>query len=178
MSQRGIAVKMRHLKPQVILPQRGQPGAIVADPHGKPPRSALTSAAKIIVWLMEEWYAHLFRDKKQTLLLCDRYYHDLLVDSKRYRYGGPLWFARLVGALMPRPMLWVLLDAPVEVLQARKQEVPFEESKRQRQAYLDLVARQRMHIIVNAAQPLDCVIADVQKALADVSSPKALAESL
>jgi hypothetical protein len=31
-----------------------------------------------------------FMDRKQTLLICDRYYHDLLVDPLRYRYGGPL----------------------------------------------------------------------------------------
>jgi hypothetical protein len=61
------------------------------------PRSALTSLAKILVWLMEEWYANLFWDKKGTLLICDRYYHDLLVDPRRYRYGGPAWAAKLVG---------------------------------------------------------------------------------
>jgi thymidylate kinase len=166
LSQRGLAVKMRHLKPQIIIPQRGEPGAIVADPHGKPPRSALTSVAKIVVWLLEEWYAHLFQDKKETLLICDRYYHDLLVDPLRYRYGGPLWISRLVGRLTPQPKLWVLLDAPAEVLQARKQEVTAAESARQRQAYLAFVRQQREYVIVDAAQSLDEVIADVERAVA------------
>jgi thymidylate kinase len=158
-------VKMRHLKPQLVFQRRCEPVTIVVDPHGKPPRSALTSVAKIFVWLMEEWYANLFQNKKETLLICDRYYHDLLVDPKRYRYGGPMWTARLIGRLMPQPALWVLLDAPAEVLQARKQEVPPAETERQRQAYLAFVRVQRDHVIVDASQSLDRVIADVERAV-------------
>jgi thymidylate kinase len=167
------AVKVRHLKPQVILPQRGEPGAIVTNPHGKPPRSALTSLAKILVWLIEEWCAHLFQDKKQTLVICDRYYHDLLVDPLRYRYGGPLWIARLVGRLMPQPRLWVLLDAPAELLQARKQEVTRQESARQRQAYLAFVSQQRQYAIVDASQLLDKVTADVERVVAAIDCASA-----
>jgi thymidylate kinase len=162
LEQDGRIVKMRHLKPRIVLPKRGAGVTIVVDPHGKPPRSALTSVAKIIVWLMEEWYANLFQDDRKTLLICDRYYHDLLVDPLRYRYGGPMGAARLVGKMMPRPRLWLLLDAPAEILQARKQEVPLEETERQRSAYRAFVQCQKDHAIVDAAQPLDKVIADVE----------------
>jgi thymidylate kinase len=158
-------VKMRHLKPRLAFPQHVVPGAIVIDPHSKPPRSALTSLAKIFVWLMEEWYVNLLQDKKETLLICDRYYHDLLVDPKRYRYGGPRWAARMIGALMPRPDLWMLLDAPTEVLRERKQEVPPEETTRQRQAYLAFVRSQRNHVIIDASQSLHKVISDVENAI-------------
>jgi thymidylate kinase len=112
---------------------------------------------------MEEWYANLIWDKKGTLLICDRYYHDLLVDPKRYRYGGPAWAAKLIGKLMPQPTLWILLDAPTKVLQVRKQEVTLEETARQRQAYSDFVRKQRKYVIVDASQSLDRVIADAQK---------------
>jgi thymidylate kinase len=161
----GRNVKTRHLKPQILMPQRGEPGAVVTDPQGKPSLSALISLAKIFVWLIEEWYAHLFLDQKRALLICDRYYHDLLVDPIRYRYGGPLWIARLVGKLMPQPNLWVLLDASAEVLQTRKQEVPLEETARQRNAYLAFVRNQRDYVIVDAAQSLDKVIAEVKSAI-------------
>jgi hypothetical protein len=60
-------VKVRHLKPQILIPRRGEPGAIVVDPHGKPPRSALTSVAKLWVWLMEEWCAAIFEDERKTI---------------------------------------------------------------------------------------------------------------
>jgi thymidylate kinase len=161
---------MRHLKPRLVIPQRGEAVTIVVDPHGKPPRSALVSLAKIFVWLMEEWYANLFQNQKNVLLICDRYYHDLLVDPKRYRYGGPQWAAKLVGKLIPQPRLWVLLDAPTEVLRARKQEVPLEETTRQHQAYLAFVRNQRNHAIVDASQPLDKVIADAEHAITGAMS--------
>ena len=163
LEQDGRIVKMRHLKPQILLPRRGAAVMIVVDPHGKPPRSALTSVVKILVWLMEEWYANLFQDDRKTLLIYDRYYHDLLVDPLRYRYGGSMGAARLVGKMMPRPRLWLLLDAPAEILQARKQEVSLEETERQRSAYRAFVQGQKDHAIVDAAQPLDKVIADVER---------------
>jgi len=177
LNQAKSVVTMRHLKPQIVLARRGELEAINSNPHGKPLRSALTSIAKILVWFMEEWYAHLFQDERNALLICDRYYHDLLVDPIRYLYGGPLWMARLIGELMPQPELWVLLDAPAEILQMRKQEVGRVESARQRQAYLTFVSKRRQHIIVDSAQPLDCVIADVEKAIAGMNYPKAHPES-
>jgi thymidylate kinase len=165
LQREGRSVDMRHLKPRLAFPQRGDAVVIVVDPHGKPPRAALTSVAKILLWLAEEWYATLFHDKPGQLLICDRYYHDLLVDPRRYRYGGPLWIARLIGALMPRPRLWLLLDAPAEVLQARKQEVPLQETVRQRQAYLEFVRKQPNHAVIDASQALDSVVADTEKAI-------------
>ncbi|MGD0547481.1 MAG: hypothetical protein ABR991_06585, partial [Terracidiphilus sp.] len=167
-SQRGRMVKMRHLKPRTALLQRGDAGVTVVDPHGKPPRSALLSLAKIFVWLLEEWRAHLFQDKKGELLICDRYYHDLLIDPRRYRYGGSMIAARLVGKLMPPPDLWVFLDAPALVLQARKQEVPIEETERQRHAYLEFVKSQKDYRIVDASQALSQVIADAEAAITGV----------
>jgi hypothetical protein len=159
------AVKMRHLKPRMVAQLRGQQISIVYDPHGKPPRGTFLSLVKIVVWLGEEWYANLFQEKKGTLLICDRYYHDLLVDPKRYRYGAPLWTARLIGKLMPQPRLWILLNAPAEVLQARKQEVAAEETARQCKAYLDFVRTRRKHVVVDSSQPLDKVIADAERAI-------------
>jgi thymidylate kinase len=66
---------------------------------------------------------------------------------------------------MPRPKLWILLNAPADVLQARKQEVAPEETARQVGAYLTFVRSQPKHVIVDASQPLDKVIADAQHAI-------------
>jgi hypothetical protein len=81
---------------------------------------------------------------------------------------------------MPRPRLWVLLDAPAEVLQARKQEVTAAESARQRQAYLAFVRQQQEYAIVDAAQPLDEVIAEVERAVTaiDGASRQAYGEAM
>jgi thymidylate kinase len=66
---------------------------------------------------------------------------------------------------MPRPNLWVLLDAPAEVLQARKQEVSPEETARQRREYLTFVRRQQNYVIVDASQSLENVVAEVEHAV-------------
>lgn len=161
----GLVVKMRHLKPRYVAEFRGQPAIIVVDPHGKPSRGMFSSLVKIWVWLLEEWYFNFFQEKKETLLICDRYFHDLLVDPKRYRFGAPLWTAKLVAKLMPQPKLWVLLNAPADVLQSRKQEVLSEETARQCKAYLAFVREQSRHVIVDASQPLEKVIADVEHAI-------------
>jgi thymidylate kinase len=161
----GRTVKMCHLKPRFVAQLRNQPDFIVVDPHGKPPRGALLSLVKIVVWLIEEWYAQLFHEKKETVLIFDRYYHDLLVDPRRYRFGAPVWTAELVGKLMPQPKLWILLDAPADVLQARKQEVTPEETARQCDAYRAFVRLQREHAVVDASQSLDKVIADAARAI-------------
>jgi thymidylate kinase len=165
LNQDGRAVKMRHLKPRMVAQLRRQPDIVVVDPHGKPPRGASLSLVKIVVWLMEEWYATVFHEKKDTVLLCDRYYHDLLVDPRRYRFGAPLWTANLIGRLMPQPRLWILLDAPAEVLQARKQEVPLEETARQCHAYRTFVGGLRDHVIVDASHPLDDVLRNAERAI-------------
>lgn len=90
--------------------------------------------------------------------MSDRCYDDLVVDPRPYRYGGPLRLARLV----PRPRLVVLLDAPPELLWASKREVAFEETARQRDAYLKLVKGLPNGHVVGASELLDRVVANVE----------------
>ena len=90
---------------------------------------------------------------RSTLLLHDRSFVDILVDQKRYRYGGPMWMLQLVCRLAPMPDLIILLDAPPEVLQGRKQEVPLKVTARQRDAYLALVRSMPNGRVINAAPP-------------------------
>jgi thymidylate kinase len=95
------------------------------------------------------------------VLLFDRYHADLLVDPRRYRYGGPMWLARLASRLMPQPDIVCFLDAEPEVLLARKQEVGREALAESREKYLALSATHRRFRIIDAAQPLEKVIEEV-----------------
>jgi thymidylate kinase len=158
-------IRLYHLRRELLYRRRGQ-GGPVTDPHALAPRGRLTSAAKVLLWGVESWLDRLLLfERNATLRLFDRYYHDLLVDPRRYRYGGPMWLARLVGRLIPKPDLWILLDAPAEVLQARKPEVTFEESARQREAYLALVRGFPNAVVVDATRPLGEVVARVKEAV-------------
>jgi thymidylate kinase len=63
---------------------------------------------------------------------------------------------------VPRPDLWILLDAPTEVLRARKQEVSTAELDRLRGAYNELIRGLPHSHVVDAAKPLDAVCQEVE----------------
>jgi thymidylate kinase len=138
----------------------------VTDPHGAPPRGPVSSTLKLAYYLAEAWLGHALRvwpaKVRSTLVLFDRHYHDLRVDPRRYRYGGPMWLARLVGRLIPKPDIFVLLDLPAEVAHARKPEVELAEAHRLRQRYLEL-ARELGANVVDASRPLDEVVREVEE---------------
>jgi len=74
-------------------------------------------------------------------------------DPRRDRYGAPMWMARLVGRLIPQPGMYLVLDAPAEILQQRKQEVSFVASKHQRLAYLRLASSIPNAVVIDASEP-------------------------
>ena len=138
------------------------------DPPGKPPHDLPASLLKLGLWWADfTVFGYLLdvypRLVGSTLVLLDRYYQDLLVHPHGYRYGGPLWLARLVGRFVPRPHLVILLDAPAEVIQARKPELPFEETARQREAYLEVGEGLSNAHVVDTSQPLDAVVDEVER---------------
>ena len=136
------------------------------QPHALPPRSLTTSVVRAAYWLAYEifGYARLrLALTRSTLVLNDRHFVDILVDAKRYRYGGPPWLLSLVWRLIPKPDLIILLDAPAEVLQTRKQEVSLDETARQRRAYLEMVRTFENGRIVDASRPFERVANDVSR---------------
>ena len=143
----------------------------VTDPHGKPPRGVLFSTAKLFYFLFDYFFGYALRVRpklvQSTFILFDRYFHDLLADPKRYRYGSAMWLARLVGRCVPKPDLWVLLDAPGEIVVARKGEISLAEATRQRQAYRDVLAPLQNVARVDASQPLEAVVRDVEDHILD-----------
>jgi len=153
-----------HLKPSL----RKKKGALltVTEPHAKPPRNVALSTGKVVFWLLLYWIDRFFHGHKNlTLRIWDRYYYDLLIDPKRYRYGAPMWLARMVGKFIPRPDLIILLDAPPEILQARKQEVTLEETSRQREAYLQYVQGLKNGVVIDASQSLHQVIKNTNEVI-------------
>lgn len=158
-------VRIAHWRPFFF--HKSQDMGPVVEPHGKSKRGTLSSLAKlgflVLEWIFGFWQCILRPRAKGQLVIFDRHYVDLLVDPRRYRYGAPLWVARLVGALIPKPDLFILLDLPAEVARSRKPEVPLEEARRLRQRYLDLTQSLPNAHVVNAARPLDEVVAEVEE---------------
>jgi len=121
-------------------------GAPNNNPHGELPRSLLSSILKLLYFLIRYNLAYFFTITKllnnNYIVLMDRYYHDMLIDPRRYRYSGPKWLVNFISKFVPSPDYFIVLDAPAEVLQMRANEVTFDESARQRNEYHNFI-RQR-----------------------------------
>jgi thymidylate kinase len=100
-------------------------------------------------------------------LIFDRYFYDLLVDPKRFRYRGPSWLIRCIGRAIPKPDLVILLNTSPGVLQARKQELSYEESERQQEAFLRLVRNLPNGRIIDADQTVEKVLSHANQILLD-----------
>jgi thymidylate kinase len=135
-------------------------------PHAEPPRAFLASAMRAVCyWFVYSTFGYYVNIHpalaRSTLVLHDRHLVDGLVDPRRYRYAGSPGLLRLIWRLVPKPDLIILLDAAPEVLQARKQELPFDEMVRQRAAYFSLVGTMPYGHVVDVARPLHQVVGDV-----------------
>jgi thymidylate kinase len=138
------------------------------QPHALASRSFLTSLVRAAYWFVYYTFDYVglhLALARSTLVLNDRHFVDILVDRKRYRYGGPLWLLHLIWRVVPKPNLIILLDAPPHVLQARKQEVSFQETALQREAYLLLAGTLPNCHVVDASQSSDRVAGEVSKVI-------------
>ncbi|MDA7742037.1 hypothetical protein N8865_00300 [Francisellaceae bacterium] len=135
-----------HLKP--IQKKIGEVNeATVIDPHKYAAYSKLKSYIKLFYFLWQYnfgWLKNVIPLKiRSSLVVFDRYFDDLLVDHKRYRYGGNKTIVRLVRKFIPRPDLYFILVADAKVISKRKQEVPYKELERQVESYKLLVDGKR-----------------------------------
>jgi thymidylate kinase len=151
--------------PPAILNRKGT-GSTNPNPHDIKPRGFVHSTLRAALY----WFGyHRFIAPigmrrtlaRNTLIMHDRHMLDALVDPKRYRYGGPMWLLRLLTWLIPKPDLVIFLDAPADMVQQRKAEVPLHETQRQLDAYRRLVTRMRQGRVVDASRPLGQVVAQV-----------------
>lgn len=155
----GIQVVSYHWRPGVLRGRTLHKGGAVVDPHSKPVRGTLPSLAKLLFLVLDWWLGYLLQIRRHRrlgrLVVFDRSFSDILIDPLRYRYGGAARLAEFAERLVPRPDLFFLLDAPVKVLHARKQEVALEETERQRFAYLERVARLANGHVLDATRPVE-----------------------
>jgi thymidylate kinase len=164
-------VRQFHWKPQLFSARRQAARGPATDPHGRPARNPAFSLAYFGFHWLEFFLGSHLRLRTITfrggLVLIDRFYYDFFVDQRRYRLRVPQFIVRLGYCFLKQPDLVVLLDAPAEVLQSRKQEVALAETERQRTAYLELVCGLRNGRVVDATQPPEKVGADISRAILD-----------
>jgi thymidylate kinase len=136
-------------------------------PHSLPPRSYPTSLVKAAWWCVCYTLGYLVTIHsalaRATLVVNHRYLPDAIVDPKRYRYSGPEWILRALWRIAPKPHLLMLLDAPAEVIQARKKEVAPEETARQRAGYRSLASECPFAHIIDNSRPLPEVVGEIEQ---------------
>jgi thymidylate kinase len=160
-----------HWKPPLFSTRRRAARGAASDPHGKPPRNPAASFCYFLFHWLEFFLGSHLRFRPITfrggLVLVDRYYYDFFVDQRRYRLRVPQGLVRLGYVFVKKPDLVLLLDAPAEVLQSRKQEVPPAETERQCRAYRALVENLSNGRIINAAPPVEKVGVDINRVILD-----------
>lgn len=174
-SQLGVLFRRNrviHLRPNVLM--RWRKPVPSAKPHAQELRGWFASLAVLCAtsmeWAAGYWFVVRPALARSGLVLFDRYIYDLLMDPRRYRYGGPWWALKAACAVAPRPDLILVLDAPEATVMSRKQEVDPAELSRQRAAYAEFAARHKKAFLIDAGQAVEQVSrsaeAVVMKALA------------
>lgn len=145
-------------------------GPVVTDPHAQGDRGRFMSVVKLM-FLIAKFNLGYWLSPVRTcihrggLVVGDRFFHDMLVDPRRYRMGAPRWLVRWAGHLIPAPDLFLVLDVRPEVARARKDEVSEEEGARQFAAYRAFAAETRSAQLIDANGPPEVVAAACARAI-------------
>ena len=125
-------IKVRHLKQKIwFFQKRIKQRGVVTNPHGLKNRSLIVSCAKILLWSFGEIVFNIFdKPKHPQLVLMDRYFYDISIDPRRYRYGGYKFLLNFLNVLLPRPKLIIILYSKSSILFKRKQEIEINKLKK------------------------------------------------
>jgi len=141
-------IKYVHLRPYLILLDKS---TVQANPHkSKKTWPILLNFFRILYWLIiYRFFFYLFGNNSNQLIIFDRYAHDLMIDPIRYKFNLPSRITKFILNLFPNPTLWIVLNAPLKVLEKRKKELPTKELKRQIRSYLNFAKQRKNSIVVN-----------------------------
>ena len=162
----------------------GPPDLTRIKPLPKKPLARLAAEMKSGVWLLnrlgEEWFRQAliwFFLRRGNIVLFDRhYYSDYYAHDIANRGAGRPLGRRIHGFLLdrfyPKPELVILLDAPAELLFARKSEGTLESLERRVQEYRQLRGVLPDVQTVDASQPENAVLRDVANTIRDFYQTK------
>ena len=166
LKKRRIGVATLHWRPGVFNANKMAEGEVVTDPHGKPPRGFISSILKLILlvadWQVGYWLRFRHAQAKARIVISDRFYDDLLIDPKRYRYGAGRSLARFFFRAAPKPDLIFVLHGSAEEIYKRKQEVSFEELDRQLSSYKTYTVNKKASHLINVNRPIETIVDEIQ----------------
>jgi thymidylate kinase len=159
------AKRARGGRPDLVASSLRDVDEAPAAPSGR--GASVKSTARMAVWMTEEWLRQLvavLHSLRGRIVIFDRHffldYYHADVESRR---RGPA--QRLHGWMLervyPKPDLVIMLDAPAEVLHARKPEATVAWLERRRQQYLELAPVVPQFVVVDVDRPLDAAVSEV-----------------
>lgn len=126
------------------------------------------AGVRLLGWLGEEWFRAMVAQIyswRGYLVVFDRHFLYDYYSTDAQRQAGQLMATRLHGMLLrrfyPRPDMVICLDAPAEVLHARKLEQSVETLERRRRDYLALAGVAPDFTVVDATRPIPVVINEI-----------------
>ena len=136
-------IKNLHLRPYLFLIDRR---TVISNPHSeKTPKSKIISFLQILIWFFIYHFFFLINlNRKNQLIIFDRYAHDLLFDKIRYRFNLANKFTRFILNFFPKPHLWIILKAPIKLIEKRKKELKTKELKRQMKMYIKFSKKKKI----------------------------------
>jgi hypothetical protein len=101
----------------------------------------------------------------------------MVVDPRRYRLSLPTWLAKGFARLMPRPTVVLVLEAPPDVIVARKAQLSMPELTRQMRVWREILPRAQRRVYVNTAAPISDVLEDLSRSLPDLAGLEVIARA-
>lgn len=155
-------IRYFHLKPR-LLGAKGD-GKPVVNPHGKAPYRGVLSYLKLIHFILDYIFGYVVKilslKLKSSLIIFDRYYDDILVDPLRFRYGGSLKLSKFMRNFIPKPDIYFVLTTDPKIIFERKQEVAFDELKRQIEVYNSFVDNKK-YFKIDVSQTPERIVDDI-----------------
>jgi thymidylate kinase len=160
--------RARAVAPDLAGPREPAP---VTPPAGlvRRARKAVRSTLRVTNRVAEEWYRQLLamaHTRRGRIVVFDRHFtadfHAADVAAPRRTLSRRVHGFLLTRAY-PKPEVVILLDAPPDVLFARKREGTIASLARRRAEYRQLGSTLQRFAVVEATQPVDAVVAQVAK---------------
>lgn len=174
--------KRRRISQFVDQSDRLPPVAMLTEEmKARLPRGKIVKAFGVINRTADEWYRQLFvwfYGLRGYIVICDRHFlYEYFPDSETLRSKDQRLSVRLhsglLGRFFPKPDLTIFLDAPPEVLYARKPEWTVAHLERQRAGIVEQGKVGKNFVRVDATQPEDRVFSDVYAHIERIRTNKA-----
>ncbi len=108
---------------------------------------------------------------RNSLIIIDRYFYNYYLDPVSVRYYGPRWLLDKVRPAFPKPDWIVILQAPPEVLLARKQELSEQEIRAQTVVLNQIASDSANSIVVDATRPPEEIAREILLRMTTPSVP-------